>query len=241
MKTRVYHITYGPDVATVHMYFWGCNMHCRGCIRLLHRWDSHLTDRGGAKQSIQPHMLTLEEVVEILAPHPVRRIFFLGDDASTDPALEPIASALKDRLHAEHILLTNGLLLPPYYLFDEIQLSIKAVTPALHRDFTGTDVAPVLSHFRYLYEAGVNLRSESILIPDYIDIPETERIAAFIASVDPDIPYRLDAYIPVPGTPWHAPTPEKMEEAAAAARRYLHNVSTLHSGIGKRYDVVRLI
>ena len=241
MQTHVHHITYGAEAATVHMYFWGCNMACRGCIRLLHGEDSHLSDPGDPKPARRPRLLSVAEVLDVLAPYDVRRIFFLGDDASLDPALESLAQALKNRFQAEHILLTNGLLLPPHHLFDDIQLSIKAVTPALHRDFTGVDVAPALDHFRRLHEAGVRLRSESIVIPGYIDAPEIERIAAFIASVDADIPYRLDAYIPVPGTPWRRPTPDEMAAAVSAARRHLHQVTTLHAGVGNRYEVTRLV
>ncbi|HEY66538.1 MAG TPA: radical SAM protein [Caldilineae bacterium] len=241
MQTHVYHITYSPEVETAYLFFWGCNMHCRGCIRLLHGWDSHLPDPGQPKTEIQPRLLAMDEVLNVLAPHPIRRIFFLGDDPSVDPVLEPLAQALKDRFRAEHVLLTNGLLLPPYRLFDEIQVSIKAVTPELHRDFTGVDVAPALDHFRHLYEAGIRLRSESIVIPGYIDAVEIERVAKFIASVDPDIPYRLDAYIPVPGTPWRRPTRDEMTEAMAAARRHLRHVHMLHARTSQRHQVVRLV
>ncbi len=239
--THVYHITYGSEVQIVHLYFWGCNMSCRGCIRRLHGWDSHLPDPGGPKAAIRPRLLTLDEVLEVLSPYPVRRIFFLGDDATADPALEPLARTLKDRFGAEHILLTNGLVFPPYHLFDDIQLSIKAVTPRLHRDFTGVDVAPALENFRRLYQAGVHLRSESIVIPGYIDAEEIGRVAEFIGSVDPDIPYRLDAYIPVPGAPWRRPTPDEMAEAVAAARRHLRHVSTLHGEVDRRYEVTLLV
>ncbi len=241
MKTHVYHITYGPEVATAHLYFWGCNMRCRGCIRLLYGWDSHLPDPGGPKQAINPRLLTVDEVIEALAPYPVRRIFFLGDDASADPALEELAGALKERFDAEQVLLTNGLLLPPFHLFDDIQVSIKAVTPALHRDFTGVDVAPVLEHFQFLYGVGASLRSESIVIPGYIDAPEIRRIAAFIASVDAEIPYRLDAYISVPGAPWRRPTMDEMALAVGAACQYLRHVHALHSGMKRRYEVTRLV
>jgi len=241
MRTHVYHITYGPEVQTVHLLFWGCNMHCRGCIRRLHGLDSHLAEPGQPKSALTPRLLTIEEVLAALAPYPVRRIFFFGDDPSIDPALGELAAVLKERWHPEHILLTNGLILPPYRWFDEIQLSIKAITPALHRDFTGTDVAPALENFRRLRQTSVRLRSESIVIPEYIDAPEITKIAGFIASVDESIPYRLDAYIPVPGAPWRRPTLEEMEQAVAAARRSLDNVSALHSGTRKRYDVVQLI
>ena len=241
MQTHVHHITYRPETHTAHLFFWGCNMRCRGCIRKLHGQDSHLVDPGGPRGSVEPPLLTQDEVLAALAPHRVRRIFFLGDDPTTDPAVEALASALKERFRAENVLLTNGLLLPPHHLFGDVQLSIKAVTPGLHRDFTGVDGALVLEHFRHLHRAGVNLRTESIIIPEYIDAPEIRRIAEFVASVDPEIPYRLDAYIPVPGAPWRRPTLEEMECAVSAAREHLQQVSVLHGRTGNGYEVVCLV
>lgn len=241
MQTHVHHITYGPEMHTAHLFFWGCNMRCRGCIRKLHGRDSHLADPGGPRGSVEPPLLTQDEVLAALAPHRVRRIFFLGDDATADPALGALAAALKERFRAEHVLLTNGLLLPPHHLFDDIQLSIKAVTPGLHRDFTGVDGNLVLEHFRHLHRAGVNLRTESIVIPGYIDVPEIRRIAEFVGSVDPGIPYRLDAYIPVPGAPWRRPTLEEMERAVSTAREHLSQVSMLHGRTGNGHEVVCLV
>jgi len=241
MKTHVHHITYGPEVQAVHLLFWGCNMACRGCIRRLHGLDSHLPDPGGPLPPEKVRLLTLEEVLATLAPHPVRRIFFYGDEPTADPALASLAAALKGRWHANHILLTNGLIMPPHELFDDIQVSIKAITPELHRDFTGVEVGPVLENFRRLHRLGVRLRSESIVIPGYIGPTEIERVAEFIASVSPTIPYRPDAYIPVPGTPWRRPTEAEMEQAVAAAERHLQHVSTLHFDTGRRYEVVRLV
>jgi len=240
VQTRVYHITYGPKTHTAHIFWWGCNMRCRGCVRKLHGRDSHLANPGGPRDDTEPSFLTMDEVLAVLAPHLVRRIFFLGDDPTIDPTLGTLAAALKERFQAENILLTNGLVLPPYHLFDDIQLSIKAVTPELHRDYTGVDGSLALKHFRYLHRVGVNLRTESIVIPGYIDVPEIQRIAAFVASVDSSIPYRLDAYIPVPGAPWRRPTQQEMEQAAAAARQHLRHVSTLHGRSGNDYEVICL-
>jgi len=183
----------------------------------------------------------MDAIFSTLADRPVKKVFFFGDAPSLDPALAPIAAELKTRYHTENVLLTNGLIMPPYQFFDDIQLSIKAVSPKLHRDFTGVDGAPALENFRQLAALGINLRAESIVIPQYIDTPEIERVAAFIADVSPDIPYRLDAYIPVPDAPWRRPTAQEMEIAVNAARQYLKNVTTLHDSGGKRHKMVQLV
>lgn len=217
-------------------------MHCRGCIRRAHTWDSHLDSPPADLQSSNPNLLSVDEIFSAIAERPVNKVFFFGDDPSLDPNLATVAEGLKVHYRTENVLLTNGLIFPPHQFFDEIQLSIKAVSPELHRDFTGVEVAPALENFRRLVALGAPMRSESIVIPQYIDAPEIERIAAFIAEVSPEIPYRLDAYIPVPGAPWRRPTPAEMALAENAARKYLKNVSTLHTGSGrKRHKMVQLV
>ena len=90
-------------------------------------------------------------------------------------------------------------------VLDEICVSVKAVTEALFREFTGvSDSQRVLSNFRRYYEdARVKLRAESILIPGYIDWQEIEKIASFIGKegyivwVSRKLPHRVAGESPV--------------------------------------------
>ena len=66
-----------------------------------------------------------------------------------------------------------------------------------------------------------------MLIPDYVDAAEVERIAGFVAGVDPKITLRVDAYFPVPNCPWRAATKEEVEEVAELARKHVKNVNCL--------------
>ncbi|MCX7912803.1 MAG: radical SAM protein, partial [Dehalococcoidales bacterium] len=90
------------------------------------------------------------------------------------------------------------------------------------------------------YRTGTRLRTESILIPDYIDRAEIEKIAIFIAGIDNTIPYRIDAYVPVGDNPWRRPTPQEMEDAVRVARRHLKSVSCLNGDEPLHYGVVRV-
>jgi pyruvate-formate lyase-activating enzyme len=76
---------------------------------------------------------------------------------------------------------------------------------------------------------GIRIRAESVLIPQLVDKDEIERIARFISSVDPSIPYRIDAYVPVLTAPWRRPQREEVLEAVKEARKYLENVSYISS------------
>ncbi|MEA2121500.1 MAG: hypothetical protein EGMGGAKC_00821 [Dehalococcoides mccartyi] len=85
-----------------------------------------------------------------------------------------------------------------------------------------------------------------MFIPGYIDLEETEKIARFIASVDENIPYRMDAYFESGDNPWRPPTPEEMQMALEVARKHLKNVyctQQTKQNLSKAdllYEVVRL-
>jgi pyruvate-formate lyase-activating enzyme len=71
------------------------------------------------------------------------------------------------------------------------------------------------------------------LIPGLIEQTEIERIAKFIANINPAIPYRVDGFIPFNNAPWRSPSPEEVVRAAQIALRHLWVVSYLHCGIGQ--------
>jgi pyruvate-formate lyase-activating enzyme len=171
----------------------------------------------------------------------VEKVFFMGGEPSIDPELPIVAEEIHTEFCAYNVLLTNGFFLPSLTDIDEVCLSVKAYTPELHRDFTGKSNRKVLENFVSLYNSHVRLRSESILIPHYIDHQEIENIARFIASVDQKIPYRIDAYTPVPSSPWRSPTKGEVERAVDAARKYLCNVSCLKGDEILKYKVLRIV
>jgi len=225
---NIYHITYAPTTKTVCLYFWGCNFDCRGCIRKKDLRDIHLNHN-------------LKEVIDNLRNLEIEKVVFMGGEPTIDPQLQELAESIHCEFHAYNVLLTNGFFLPSLDDVDEVCLSLKAHSNTLHKDFTGKSNKKVLENFVNLYRSGVRLRSESILIPNYIGCDEIENIARFIASVDPSIPYRIDAYNPVPETPWRAPTKEEVESAVNIARKYLRNVSCLKGEESLKYEVVSIV
>jgi len=78
------------------------------------------------------------------------------------------------------------------------------------------------------------------LVPGLIDADEIERIAEFIAEVDPRIPYRIDGYILMENDVYRRPTVAELEEARRRAEKYLRNVSILHHGMKPKYAVRRI-
>jgi pyruvate-formate lyase-activating enzyme len=235
---NVYHITYSPDTQTACLYFLGCNFSCKGCIRKKNGRDIHLGQRR-IKKDVR--RLRLEEVIEVLGGQALKKVIFLGGEPSIDPEFSELARRLFSKYNTYNILITNGYNLPELEGLAEVCLSIKAVTLELHKDFTARPNRQVLENFKYLSKnKRIILRSESILIPGYIDLGEVERIAKFIARCNPKIPYRIDGYIPVDGVPWRAPTTQELIESVAIAKNYLQNVSYLGKEMQLKHKVVEL-
>jgi len=244
---NIYHITYAPTVKTVHLHFWGCNLSCRACLLLKEIYDCHLEETKNGifnkerKIAETPQrFLGLEEVMQILGRLEVRTIIFMGAEPVIDPKLPQLAEALHKEFESYNILLTNGFKLINLEHIDEVVFSIKAVTDSLHRHYTGRSNRKALANFVSLYKSGVKLRAESIFIPEYIDCLEIERIAQFIAEVDKNIPYRIDAYFQVGDNPWRPPTPEEMDAPVRVAKKHLLNVSYLTGSEDLKFEVLRI-
>lgn len=244
---NIYHITYSPEPKVLCLHFWGCNLSCRACLCCKEIWDCHLEETktrlfDPAKRATeQPErFLELAEVREILRGISISQVIFMGAEATLDPELPELARILHQDFCSHNVLLTNGMQLPSLADIDEVVLSIKAITNSLHRDYAGKSNVKALENFITIYHSGVNLRAESIFIPEYIDCPEIESIAHFIAGVDVAIPYRIDAYIPVGDTLWRRPTPQEVEKAMEVAGRHLRNVSCLRGDEAVKHEVVRI-
>jgi len=83
-----------------------------------------------------------------------------------------------------------------------IKFDLKAWSEALHMALCGISNKRTLENFRLLAQyidqrlAPPFLVASTLLIPGYIDKEEVSKIAAFIASLNPNIPYALLAFHP---------------------------------------------
>jgi pyruvate formate lyase activating enzyme len=114
--------------------------------------------------------------------------------------------------------------MPDLAHIDRVVVGLKAFDEKLHIDYTGQSNKPILENFERIYRSGVPMMAESVVIPGYIDKEEIEKIASFIAGIDKNMRYQIDAYSRVGDNPWPKPTAEQIEEVVAAASRHLTNV-----------------
>jgi len=232
--TRIYHIAYEPTYESLNIHLWtNCNLKCRCCYANYEINDFGLIDDPVEKiiykSPVDPPsiFLTIDELLERLEGLKVNYVSFLGTEPSLDPMLPEIAKVLKQNFNSYNILLTNGLKLNDMEHIDQVIVSLKAYSEDLHVEYTGRSNERILSNFVKLHNMDKNLQAETVLIPGYIDCEEIERIARFIASVDPKIPFRIDAYFRVPGKPWSSATRQQVEKAAELSKKYLEKVDYL--------------
>ena len=217
-------VTYSQRFKRANVYSdYRCNFRCRGCSYKL-------------KPPAKERSLTAEQVKEALAGlaagpdgplarREVERVHFLGGEPTLNPDLAEVAYFAHQELGAYTKLgHSTGYNLPPAHI-DAASVSLKTFDEALHRDYTGVSNAAVLANFEAMYRRGIKVDASSVLIPDYIGLDEIEHIACFVAALDPEIPYHITGYVPVPDAPWRGATREEVEEAAVIAQRLMAHVT----------------
>ena len=236
--TNVYHIVFFDHDRSAYIFFKGCNFACKGCILKVSPWDCHLP--AGVRMRLEGRglkTLSVDEFASLIGRLDVRMAVLGGGEPTVDPALTTLVRILSGQ-GVYTVLLSNGHNLDTHVVkaledagLNEVCVSIKAFTPSIHLYYTGMSNRRVLENFRLLASSRLRLRAESVLIPGLVDAGEIECIARFIASVDPSIPFRVDGYLSVPGTPWPSATPREVAAAVEAARQHLRNVSCLYCGM----------
>lgn len=252
-QTNVYHVAYAPAIKKVYLFHWGCNLECKGCLckkeincmALEENLDVVFRDPRFCPPQTPSAPLSFGKLISLLQDIELTEVAFEGQEASLDPMLPDICRWLKER-GCKVILHTNGVAMADASHIDDVIVSLKAITPEIYAGYTCRSNSSLLENFKKYYQAGVNLKAESVFIPGYIDLEETEKIARFIASVDENIPYRMDAYFESGDNPWRSPTPEEMQTALEVARKHLKNVyctQQTKQNLSKAdllYEVVRL-
>lgn len=230
MKTNIYHITHTPATRSASLRFWGCNMHCLGCLCKEGVYDhllkeNRLTDVAQLDAFREPEdFLEFDEVMEYLSELDLERIFLTGEEASIDPQYAALTKAFHQRFGTENVLYTNGYQMPPLDDTDTVEIGIKAISTGLHLGYTGRPAQMVRDNFVKYASMGMKMTAASILIPGLVEADEIEKIALFIAGVDKNIPYFVLPYYPAGGNPWRKTRPEEIDEVVVLVRQHLNHV-----------------
>ncbi len=185
------------------VFFHACNLNCLFC----QNWHFR-------RLTFQPEIKTLEDFLNALTPEVSCICYFGGDPSPQLPfAIKASQEALKTKKRKILRICweTNGLM-NKNMLKKVVELSLisggcikfdlKAWNEDLHIALTGVSNKKILDNFTFVSQF-IKERPEvpllvasTLLVPGYVDEKEVENIAKFIASLNPEIPYRLLAFYP---------------------------------------------
>ncbi|MDV2989637.1 MAG: radical SAM protein [Dehalogenimonas sp.] len=246
--TNIYHVTYSPEAHQMVLFFWGCNLACRGCYRqkniyslMLKEYIGAANEEPGDITASPTKFLEFDEVIKLFEGREIKHVVMEGAEAALDPLYPEIARTLHEKFGTHNILLTNALQLPGDLSHtDSVEIALKSIDDDLHIAYTGKSNKKILENFKKLHASGMKLIVESVYIPGLVGIEETEQMAEFVAGVDRTIPYIVLPYIRTGCNPWRRPTPADMEKVAAAARKYLDNVFCVQGDEQPIYETIKL-
>ena len=206
----------------------GCNFRCKGCFR-------SARDGGGT-------LLTANETLERMelaclnyyGMVPVEALITGGEPTIDKEYLVSLVRGLKEKGFEKIVLMTNGYELgaDEDYVpeleeagLTEAHVDLKAYSEELHQWYTGKSNRPVLRAIEKLNASRIQLLVQTIYMPGIVDETEIEKIAQFLASLNPDIRYRINPFAPIFAYEkvTRRPTLEEMERAFEIASKYLPN------------------
>ena len=234
---NIYHLIYEPSFKSLTFHHWSkCNLSCLGCFCQVEKLDFSLfgdvTKQLQTKTSeVAPERFikSLQELDELICNLQIERAVYIGVEPTLDPDFVTICSHMKEKYNTYNVLITNGVKIIDLKDIDEVVFSIKAITNDLHKYYTGHSNKQILKNFRTIYDMGKKLQAETLFIPDLIEDTEVEKVAQFIASIDKNIPLRIDGYFAINDKPWPSASTSEVTYAVSLAKKYLNTVNYLTS------------
>ncbi len=178
----------------------GCNFRCIYCNA--YRISQYPDAQWFYRDYVEPAVLA-DETISRMAPDTDKISFTGGEPTIHLPYIEEVVQAIRENGTEIGVgIATNGFCTPETLkrvidIATSISFEIKAYDDDVHRMLTGAPSAPVLRNAKVLATtARESIRVfRTVVIPGITD-RQVLKIAAFIAEIDPTIPYRLIGFRP---------------------------------------------
>ncbi|MBN2431675.1 MAG: AmmeMemoRadiSam system radical SAM enzyme [Acidobacteria bacterium] len=222
-KKPFFHFLPGTDslsIATV-----GCNFRCEFCQNYsISQYPQEHNDIPGTP-------VTPEEIVDIAAARGFRSISYTYTEPTVFFELAYDTGVLARRRGLRNNFVSNGFMTPRAIekmsdFLDAANIDLKSFSDEFYRKYCGGRLEPVLDSIRRLHEAGIWLEVTTLVIPGLnSEADELHRLAAFLADVDPRIPWHVSAFHP----DYH------MTDRPRTSIRHLEQAVTAGQEAGLRY------
>ncbi|MEN8198503.1 MAG: AmmeMemoRadiSam system radical SAM enzyme [Thermodesulfobacteriota bacterium] len=194
-KKPLFHVlpgSYSYSISTV-----GCNFSCRHCQ------NSSISQPGPFPADDPPGLeRTAQQIVDSALAAGCRSISYTYVEPTIFFEFAHDCMVLARQKGLKNIFVSNGYMskeaaaeLAP--VLDAINIDLKSFSDEFYKTVCGARLQPVLDSIRRMYEAGVEVEVTTLIIPDLNNSDEElKQIAAFLASVDPAIPWHVTGFYP---------------------------------------------
>ena len=109
---------------------------------------------------------------------------------------------------------------------DAMNIDLKSINPEFYKKYVKAELKPVLENLKRIAKSKIHLEITTLLIPTLNDsTEEIEKMAKFIASLNPNIPWHISRFFPMYKLTKLPPTPiQTLKKAEKIAKKYLKNV-----------------
>ncbi len=217
-KKPLYHFL--PGTTSLSLATLGCNFQCEFC----QNWDISQYGRlssyreGDARRRIPP-----EEVVAEAESGRCASISYTYSEPTIFFEYAHDIGLLARERGIRNVFVTNGYMSPEAVeastvFLDAANVDLKAFRRETYRRLIKGDLEGVLDSIRRLHAKGVWLEVTTLVVPGMNDSPgELADMAAFIADVDPSIPWHISRFHPDHQFTDRPPTPLETLELAYRA------------------------
>ena len=206
----------------------GCNFNCKGCFR-------PARDGGGTLLTANEALERMERAcLDYYGKLPVEAMITGGEPTLDKLYLLSLVKGLKEKGFEKIVLMTNGYALgeDEDYVIEleeagliEAHVDVKAFSEDVHSSYTGKSNKPVLRAIEKLNASRIELLVQTVYMPGIVEATEIEQIAKFLASINKDIKYRINPFVPIFAYEkvTRRPALEEIERAYEIASKYLPN------------------
>lgn len=214
-KKPLFHFLPGSRALSIGTY--GCNLRCRWC----QNWELSQTRRPEHMARRLGEELPPEQVVEIAVAQGCASIAYTYNEPTVFFEYTYDTAKLAHAQGIKNVYVSNGFMsqealetIGPY--LDGINVDLKGFTDTLYRDYTEARLAPVKRNIAALArEMATWIEVTTLVIPDLNDSDDELRaIAAWLAEIDPQMPWHVTAFHPTYQLQDRPPTPPATLERA---------------------------
>lgn len=195
-KKPLFHFLPGTEALSIGTY--GCNMKCQWC----QNWELSQTRRVPPGEQKETD-LTPERIVDIARNRDLASIAYTYNEPTVFFEYTYDTAKLAHEYGIKNVYVSNGFMseevietIAPY--LDAINVDLKGFTNELYEEYADARLDPVKRNIEKMAEdPGIWVEVTTLIIPDLNDSDEELReAAAWLTSVDPDIPWHLSAFHP---------------------------------------------